>query len=58
MQVWPTDGVSGVSIETRDFVDRLVVLNTDLRYLTEHMASVSDLILASNQFIEGPDAGS
>lgn len=45
--LWPTDGVAGISIETQDFVDRLVVLNADLRYLIEHMASVSDLVIAS-----------
>jgi hypothetical protein len=56
--LWPTDGVAGVSIKTQDFVDRLVVLNADLRQSTEHMTSVSDLVLASIRAIEGPGANS
>ena len=54
--LWPTDGLRGVSIQTQEFVDRLVVLNADLRYSTEHMASVSDLVLASSRLLEGPAA--
>jgi hypothetical protein len=30
--LWPTDGMTGISDATRDFVARLVVLNADARY--------------------------
>lgn len=52
--LWPTNGLRGVSTTTHDFIDRLVVLNADLRYSIEHMTSVSDRILAFIRSFDSP----
>jgi hypothetical protein len=51
--LWPTDGLPGVSTPTRDFVARLIVLNADMRYSTEHMTSVTELLGAAVRSLEG-----
>lgn len=55
--LWPVDGMRGVSTATHGFIDRLVVLNADLRYSTEHMTSVSDRIRASIRSFDSPNRG-